>query len=502
MQILFARHFLRWIIIALVLVLVTSYFVNAYNVKNPTQVETVTVEAGTVRETITVSGKVEAKDVAELGFPRSGTIQNVYKKEGDSVVAGEILASLTQDSRVADYNSAVQNLKFQQALRAEVVRGPQNVARDVTATQVQSARDAVVRVKSEQAVLVENALTTMLSSGLEAMPVKMTNGRIPPTITGNYSCEEEGTYNITTFTSKSPTGYSYTLSGMESGTFTAYIDTAAPLGECGLMLQFDASERYGSETWTVAIPNKKSSLYLTNYNAYQLALQQQKNAEEAAEAALTLALASSKNANAPVSYESLAQADARVAQAEAELAIREAQIADYSIKAPFDGILTNFDIKVGELSQTEKNITIIKEGAYTLEARIPEIDIRKINLANQAIVQFDAAPNTELEASVTFISPLSSEVGGVAYYDTDIKLKDEPDWLREGLNADVMIESRSKVNVPVLPKRFLIFEPAGTFVLQSTGTEVVKTEVHTGLSGTNGYVEVLDLPLGTEVVLP
>ena len=502
MQILFAKHFLRWIIFGFVVALAIWISVKDYNEKNPPVVEMAEVTVGTVQETITVSGKIEAKDIAELGFPRVGIIQNVYKKEGDAVTAGEILASLTQDSRVADYNRAVQNLKFQESLRDEVVRGPRDVAREVTATQVSIAEENARRIKEEQAVLVKNALETLLSTDLEAVPARKTNDNVPPTISGNYLCAEEGAYTLATYGSKSPTGYSYNLSGLEEGTFTAYIDTPAPLGTCGLMIKFDSSERYQNEDWIVDIPNKKSPLYLTNYNAYQLALQQQKNAVEAAEQAITLAYNTEKNQNSPVSRESLSQAEARIAEARATVAQKEAEIADYSIKAPFDGILTNFDIKVGELSNTGKNITIIKEGAYTLKARIPEIDIRKINLGSAAIVQFDAAPATELEAKVTFISPLSSEIGGVAYYDTDIELKTEPDWIREGLNADVKIESRNKKDVPVLQKRFIIYEPVGTFVLQPGETGAIKTEVHTGLTGTNGFVEVLNLPLGTTVVLP
>jgi multidrug efflux pump subunit AcrA (membrane-fusion protein) len=502
MQILFAKHFLRWVIFLLILALAATYYVNAVEKKNKTVIESMKVVSGTVSETVTVSGKIEAKDIARLNFPRTGVIQHVYKKEGDQVKAGEILASLTKDSIVAEYNSALQNLKLQQALRNEIVRGPRHVAREVTNTQLSIAEDNVIRIKSEQEILVKSALEKLLSSDLEAIPVKKANVRIPPSITGNYQCQEEGTYIISAYSSMSPTAYSYNLSGLEKGTFVAYVDTPAALGSCGLMVKFDNTERYSFSEWTVTIPNKNGANYLSNYNAYQLALQQQKNAVEAAEQAFLLALNTEKNLNAPASSEALAQANARVAEAEAQLALRESYLADYSIKAPFDGTLTNFDIKVGELANTAKNITIIKEGAYTLQARVPEIDIRKIEIGNKAKVKFDASPNIELAALVVFISPLSTEIGGVSYYDTDIELDTEPNWLREGLNADVEIITRIKNNVPVLPKRFLIYESDGTYVLQGQNGQTTKRAVNTGLTGTNGLVEILDLTLETEVLLP
>lgn len=502
MRILFARNLVWYLFLFFIGTGVLGYVGYQKITEKQTEVQSVRVTRNTIVSTVVVSGKIEAKQSAQLTFPTVGTVQHVYKKEGDSVTAGEVLASLTQDTLVADYNAALQNLQYLESVKAELLRGPTEEARAVTETSVKIAEEDLARVTREQAQLVTSAYETLLSAGLEAYPTDLYNDDIPPTITGNYRCPQEGTYRLNVFGSKANSGYSYDLSGLETGRFSAYTDTPAPLGNCGLMIQFDATERYRSDEWYIPIPNTRSSQYLANQNAHKLALEQQRNAITAAEQALELSRNSEKNLNAVPSAETLRQADANIERARAELAVREAQIADYTIKAPFDGILAEFDIKVGETTAQTKAITLIQEGHYELIARIPEVDIAKVKLNNRVDVFFDAEPNTRHTGSVAFISPLSSQIDGVAYYDTRIMLTEEPLWIREGMNADVEIITEERSGILAIPKHFIIIENDAPFVYVRTGTQNTKTSVALGTQSTDGLVEVLNLTEGTELILP
>jgi RND family efflux transporter MFP subunit len=274
------------------------------------------------------------------------------------------------------------------------------------------------------------------------------------------------------------------------------------MGECGLSIRFDSNEAYRSSDWIISIPNTQSNSYLSNLNAYKLALDQKENAVSAAEQALELALNIEKRSNAAPTVEELIQANANLGKARAGVAAQEAAIADYTIKAPFNGVISSIDLKVGELANANKGIHLIQDGSYELKARIPEVDIRKVRLGNKAIITFDASPKEKLSGTVEFISPQSEEINGVSYYEGRIKLDIVPEWIREGLSADVDILIEEKLNTLRLPWQFIKEENGGPYVLLKKEDKLVKIPVELGIYGNNGFVEVKNLKEGTVVVAP
>lgn len=502
MQILFIKNFLVHTLLLVIVFLLIIYGLKVFYSRADSSQEVATVVRGTVSEIITVSGKIDTENVAKLGFPVSGTVKNVYKHTGDRVIAGEIIASLTQDILVSNYNIALQNLAYQKVSKEELVNGPTQEERNVTTMNVRIAEEQVARVEQEHARIVQNALETLLSTGLEALSIDSTNDDIPPTITGNYQCPTGGTYTLSMFPSASPTDYSFTLSGIEEGTFTAYTKVPTTFGSCGLSIQFDTDERYRRSEWNISIPNTRDSRYLTNLNAYKLALQQQTNAIAAAVQTRTLAYETERSVNATPSKEALDKAGALVAEAQATLALNEAQIADYTIRAPFDGIITDNDIRIGELADANRNVTLLKEGLHELKARIPEVDINKIHTNDSALVIFDAQPDIPVTSLIDFVSPLSTEIDGVAYYEARFILQNTPGWIRAGLNADVNIIVAQRQNVLTLPKRFVITDADNSFVFVKEGNNIRKTPITRGLTGNDGFIEVMDLAEGTIVTLP
>lgn len=461
------------------------------------------VTTDSVSVTAKVTGFVEAKQTAKLAFPMVGTVKDIFYIEGEHVSAGDIIASLTQDPLLAEYTAAQHNLRYLTSVKQELLNGPREEARTVTKTNVDIAQKALLNTQTEQAQLVQNAYRKLLSSELEAIPENPDTDDTPPTVSGSYECEDEGVYTLSVFRSSSPTGYSYRLSGLEEGTFTAWVDTPTPLGNCGLLIQFDADEAYRNSDWTITVPNKRSSSYITNVNAYQLALEQQRKAISAAELALKLAQESEVYSNANPTTESITQINAKIEAAKATVATYEAQIANYTIRAPFDGIITRVDIEKGEAADLTKTISLISEEAYSLKARIPEVDIKNITTGKKALITFDASPDEQFSSTITYISPQSIDIDGVAYYEARLILTSEPDWIREGLNADIEIIIERKDDALVVPKQYLDWEDGQFFIsLLTENGSTSRVPVETGIIGNDGYIEVTNVPAGTPIILP
>jgi HlyD family secretion protein len=484
--------------IVLLLILVVAWFF-LHNKNNTQDQITTTVERGSVQDIVSVSGFVEAKNTAGLSFPVVGIVTDVFINEGAEVKRGDLLATLGSAQLVAQRSDAVAVLQKAQASRDELVSGPTPEARAVTDTTVASTETTLANIIATEAEKVASARAALLNNSLEIRAVDKSESTIPPTLSGSYTCSEEGIYSVSVYRSSGYAGFSYKLTGLENATDVVSTRQPALMGTCGLLAQFTDGEAYANSEWIIEVPNTKSSTYVTYSNAYELALQQQEQSVQTATDAFSLATDNATFVNAAPNNAALRQMNASVASAQARVAQIEAQIADLSIIAPFDGIITDVEVRPGETAGATPVITILAQDAFELKARIPEIDITKISTGQQASVVFDAQSRDTLTGTLTFVSPLATLIDGVAYFDTTIVLDQIPQWIRSGLNADIDIIVADVSDVLRIPKRYLITNADNTYsVLTAQGI----TPVSVTSTGNSGYVAITGLNAGDTVITP
>lgn len=474
------------------------------SVRSGQQVEYVTtvVERGNVERLVSVSGVIQAEQSAELAFPTTGIVSAVNVKKGDAVTAGDVLVTLEARALQADRQDAVAALTRAIASRDELLAGPQSESRDATAETVAFKATSLETIKATQADLVDNAYRTLLSSGLTAISLDNEDDAVAPEISGTYSCDEEGVYDIEMYGSGTNSGYSFRLSGLESGIYNASTDQAISFGECGLWILFDATSEYRNSAWAISIPNKNSSVYTTNRNNYTLAKTQAESAITLAEQDLELAKANAVSTNAPARSESVARANADIASANARIARIDAQIADRTIRAPFAGTIVEIDVLPGETVTTVPVVTILAASDFELTARIPEIDIGKLETGQSVRAVFDARSGETLQGSVDFISLQATEIDGVAYYEAIITLEATPVWMRSGLNADIDIIITNTTDSLRIPKRF-VTETEGVYeVITKNGELLSSTTINVVLEGNDGFIAITGVNEGDVIVAP
>jgi multidrug efflux pump subunit AcrA (membrane-fusion protein) len=198
-----------YILIAITLVLVAGFFV--YKTINPSVPEwvTATVERGDVSEVISVSGFVEAKRTAELAFPSTGVVTDVFVEEGAQVKQGDILATLAATQLVAERAEAVGALAAARATYEKTIAGPRTETLAVAKTTLSNAEENLTRVTAEEKRKVENARIALLSTGLTAVAIDTDETSTAPTVSGTYLCQDEGTYELNVYNSGGQSGYSY-----------------------------------------------------------------------------------------------------------------------------------------------------------------------------------------------------------------------------------------------------------------------------------------------------
>ncbi len=491
-----------YVVLAAALIVSALFLVRAVNNKNAPVLVTTVVESGQVRELVSVSGIAKAQKTAELAFPTTGIVKEVFVKIGDEMKTGDPLIRLDTRALEADRMDAMASLARAEADRSELIQGPTLYAREVTDETVAGKESALQIAIANETQKITNAYQTLLSTDLTAYTDDARDDAIAPTVSGTYTCILEGTYILEMFSSSAKSGYSYRLSGLENGTESVFTNQPSPLGNCGLKIQFDESSNYSRSQWKIDMPNKRSSFYTTNKNAYSLALVQAESTIATAENSLSLTKVEAKNSNSPARNESVSRANAALAQARANLIRIDAALDDRTLLAPFDGVVTDIDILPGETVTPVPVVTILASDEFEVTARIPEIDIGKLVAGQEVNMLFDAKNDDILTGEIRFISPKSTEIDGVAYYEAIVSLDRIPDWIRSGLNADIeIIISEQEGNLRV-PKRFIIETKDGYEVLLRKDEITSSSSVEVVLKGNDGFVSVTGLNSGDVLVAP
>lgn len=169
------------------------------------------------------------------------------------------------------------------------------------------------------------------------------------------------------------------------------------------------------------------------------------------------------------------------------------QMKENVIVSPMNGKISKLDARVGEVISAGRVVArIIKEGDYQIEARVPESDIAKISLGMKANITFDSLSKNEIfDGYVVSIDPAATVVQDVVSYVVTFRLSEFDSRLKEGMTANIDVETVKKTGVLWVPFRALTKEGGKTFAqLKKTDGSFEKVSVVTGLEGDEGTIEV------------
>lgn len=201
----------------------------------------------------------------------------------------------------------------------------------------------------------------------------------------------------------------------------------------------------------------RAKLELTNAQIEVNTLQAQLNwytgkatETEAAQYLANLALAQSQLADAQRRYEiykngpdpmELKVAEAMVANAEAQLAAARNALSGLELKAPFDGVVSNPRVRIGEYLNFGQPVLELGD-LSTLRVEtidLSETDVARVRPGDVVNITFDALAGVNVTGKVVSIATKASEGSGVNYT-VAISLDEIPEGLRWGMTAFVVID--------------------------------------------------------------
>jgi RND family efflux transporter MFP subunit len=143
-----------------------------------------------------------------------------------------------------------------------------------------------------------------------------------------------------------------------------------------------------------------------------------------------------------VPHEVLEMADADIQRAKASVEIAQANLAQGTLSAPYDGTIASIRVSPGEFVPSGQAVlTLATLNTLQIETTdLSERDIPNVHIGDPANI-FVEALNRNISGKVIEISPVASTVGGDVVFKVTIAPDTQPAGLLWGMTAEVEIES-------------------------------------------------------------
>ncbi|HBI33782.1 MAG TPA: hypothetical protein DEA43_03150 [Candidatus Moranbacteria bacterium] len=153
-------------------------FANSQNGKSA--VEFVSPQKGDIVDQLRFSGKVQPKNMFDLGFERSGKVSKVYVKVGDKVQKGQLLSELNPEEANISYSQAISDQEVSQA-QLEQAKNDMNaqkaklksVEKSSTANKYDEKYQQEIKNQSEDNIKAKEALLKKANETVQNSSVQM-----------------------------------------------------------------------------------------------------------------------------------------------------------------------------------------------------------------------------------------------------------------------------------------------------------------------------------------
>jgi HlyD family secretion protein len=145
-------------------------------------------------------------------------------------------------------------------------------------------------------------------------------------------------------------------------------------------------------------------------------------------------------------------ANLQISQAESALEIARLNLADALLVAPFDGVVSAVNLRLGEPAPAALPAVALADlSRFFLDVQVDEVDVASVAVGQPVSVTLDALPDLVLPAAIERIAPAAQANAGVVSYPVRLALSGAADALRGGMTATaaiVVAEVRDVVLVP------------------------------------------------------
>ncbi|MEK7195008.1 MAG: HlyD family efflux transporter periplasmic adaptor subunit, partial [Patescibacteria group bacterium] len=369
-------HKIWSVVIAVVFIIIV--FLIASGGESSLAAKTSEVKVGTVAQEVSVTGRVKGSEAVNLSFERSGRATWIPAVVGAKVRQGQTLVQLDAGETVAQRQQAQAAVMSAQAKYDQLLAGARqedvNVLRSTLNTSIAQAADttrtaAAVGMNSLVTLTdIQYSYTYFNDNSTSAVQLAFAKEQA---LYALYSEQNLGRVQPWYFTPLA-SGLKGRIDQLQAAEGVATVGSSIKelrvvLDKVLYALRAAQSTIYGQPS-VLETDKTRLQAAIDSMLAQQQALTGAEGGMRDAKARLDLKIAS------PESYDVIT-AQSQLEQAKASLALVDAQLAKYTLRAPFAGTVTSIDVTRGEVvSPSAPIVSLIGNGNFEIEANISEAD--------------------------------------------------------------------------------------------------------------------------------
>ncbi|MEK7067722.1 MAG: HlyD family efflux transporter periplasmic adaptor subunit, partial [Patescibacteria group bacterium] len=165
----------------------------------------------------------------------------------------------------------------------------------------------------------------------------------------------------------------------------------------------------------------------------------------------------------------------------AELTIKQRQnslldarekLADYSVRAPFDGIIAELNLKKGDAASAGTALATFITKQKIAEISLNEVDAAKVKIGQKATLTFDALPDLTLTGQVAEIDAIGAISQGVVTYAVKIGFDTQDERVKTAMSVSASIITEAKTDVLLVPNSAVKSQDESSYVELPAETDI------------------------------
>ena len=189
-----------------------------------------------------------------------------------------------------------------------------------------------------------------------------------------------------------------------------------------------------------------------------------------------------------------------VEQKENALLDAQEKLADYSMRAPFNGVVAKINVENGDSVSAGTAVATLITKQRIAEISLNEVDVAKIRIGQKATLTFDAVPDLSITGEVTEIDIIGTVTQGVVSYNVKIGFDTQDERVKPGMSVSAAIITDMKQDVLLVPNSAIKSNGNGQYVEVLTNNMPQSQSVETGLSNDTITEIISGLQEGEQVV--
>lgn len=409
----------------------------------PLVVDRVVVESGDLTVTVSATGAIAPIRQVPLLFELVAPVREVMVIAGQTVISGDVLASLN----TTDYESTL--------FDAQVALDLQQVAFDALTSPAREEDIAVAQAAVNAAQAAVNAsYSTSLSQNQTAEDI----ARLQVELAGNSLWQAQLQRDAAL--NSAPNIPFLDINNLPQ----EIIDTVPPdvLDDVvtninGLIGGFNSSTAINPSQFDVQLNQLGGTVEIAEAN-YDAAQNRPLNTSSLGSAQVSLIQAQQTldrllNGSTPQDVE-LAELDlqrTRLTLRQSELLLNRTQL-----RAPFDGIIAQQNLTVGELPPTQLPAMILMDvSEFVVDLPVDETDVVNVTIGQQVEFTLDALPDAQITGVVERVSLTPTRIGSLVTYVVRVRLDETDAPILVGMSVTARIATEELTDVALIPNRYI-----------------------------------------------